>query len=66
MEIMIRKQDLEATRCIQLKLRSIVRWIHNLLLLKLTSKGVVVDTFNDPLLALSDYKVGTYGLLLLT
>jgi CheY-like chemotaxis protein len=39
--------------------------ISNLYKLSLERDGFVVDTFNDPLLALSDYKVGTYGLLLI-
>ncbi len=38
--------------------------ISNLFKLSLERDGFVVDTFNDPLMALSDYKVGTYGFLL--
>ena len=33
--------------------------------LSLEHDGFVVDAFNDPLLALSNYKVGTYDLLLI-
>jgi len=39
--------------------------IANLYKLSLEHDGFVVDAFNDPLLALSNYKVGTYGLLLI-
>ena len=39
--------------------------ISSLYKLSLERDGFVVDTFNDPLMALSDYKVGTYGLLLI-
>ncbi|HET8687398.1 MAG TPA: response regulator [Methanosarcina sp.] len=39
--------------------------IANLYKLSLERDGFVVDTFNDPLLALSSYKVGAYDLLLL-
>jgi CheY-like chemotaxis protein len=39
--------------------------IANLYKLSLERDGFVVDAFNDPLLALSDYKVGTYDLLLI-
>ena len=39
--------------------------ISNLFKLSLERHGFVVDTFNDPLLALSNYKAGTYDLLLL-
>ena len=39
--------------------------IANLYRLSLERDGFVVDTFNDPLLALSNYKVGTYDLLLI-
>ena len=39
--------------------------ISNLYKLSLERDGFVVDAFNDPSLALSDYKVGTYDLLLI-
>jgi CheY-like chemotaxis protein len=39
--------------------------ITNLYKLSLERDGFVVDAFNDPLLALSNYKVGTYDLLLI-
>jgi CheY-like chemotaxis protein len=39
--------------------------IANLYKLSLERDGFVVDAFNDPLLALSNYKVGTYDLLLI-
>ena len=39
--------------------------IANLYKLSLENDGFVVDAFNDPLLALSNYKVGTYDLLLI-
>lgn len=39
--------------------------IANLFKLSLENEGFVVHTFNDPLLALSNYKAGAYDLLLL-
>ena len=39
--------------------------IANLYKLSLEDEGFVVDAFNDTLLALSNYKVGTYDLLLI-
>lgn len=39
--------------------------ISNLFRLSLERDGFVVDTFNDPLLALFNYKAGAYDLLLL-
>jgi CheY-like chemotaxis protein len=39
--------------------------ISNLFKLSLERDGFVVDTFNDPLLALFNYKAGAYNLLLL-
>ena len=39
--------------------------ISNLFKLSLERDGFVVDTFNDPLLALFNYKAGAYDLLLL-
>jgi DNA-binding response OmpR family regulator len=39
--------------------------IANLYKLSLEHDGFVVEAFNDPLLVLSNYKIGTYDLLLL-